>query len=169
MDKIQEYDTDQVEFVKFNLEKFSSMLELLGTETQQQGELMIQAVRKINPQEDIDALISNNKSTSCTVKREEFQEYNAKEMSSKFKNQDKTLNYDSQRKQNTEPMRANEVRVIQDNYIQIGPNKVIEAGYKAEPKRNDSFELVSKQDTVENDAQMLQTKMRQMIHQSKLI
>lgn len=35
LDKMQEYDTDQVEFVKFNLEKFSSLLENLGADTQQ--------------------------------------------------------------------------------------------------------------------------------------
>lgn len=71
---------------------------------------MLKAVKKINPKEDIDALISNNKSQSSAVKREEFQEYNANEMGAKFKSLDKINTID--RKQSVETLKTNEMRVI---------------------------------------------------------
>ena len=62
--------------------------------------------------------------------------------------------------------------MINDNYIQIGPNSMIEAGTKetkSKKKEDDVYEVLDSKENFEGDLQMLQEKMRFMIHESGMI
>lgn len=67
LNKIQESDLDQIEFLKFNVQKFSGMLESLGSETSVQGEHMLKLSEQITPEEDIQRFIANNQSITCNM------------------------------------------------------------------------------------------------------
>lgn len=154
-----------MEFCKFNLEKFSNMLGSLGTETAIQGEHMHKTAKTIDPSGDIQKFISNNQSITCNIAKEEFQQYDPVEMSAKFKNQDSKMkdldlvDLGKQRNSSSEVIVHSDFSIINDNYIQIGPNQTIEAGTKKKEqprpslskKGSSTFELINKKETLEHD------------------
>lgn len=50
--------------------------------------------------------------------------------------------------------------MINDNYIQIGPNQLIEAGTKQKIKKEDLYEIIDAKENFTDDSNLLQTKMR---------
>ena len=72
LNKLQESDFDQIEFMKFNIQKFSGLIESLGTETSVQGDHMLKLSEQISPIDDLNTFISANKSQNCDIVKEEF-------------------------------------------------------------------------------------------------
>lgn len=71
--KVQESDLDQTDFLKFNLEKFSGMVEQTGVEVQDQGQRLIEYAREIAAEEDISLFIRSNISeTTAKIEKEDF-------------------------------------------------------------------------------------------------
>ena len=77
-----------LDFLKFNLEKFSNIIESLGSESQIQGENMLKASGLVNSRKDIELFIKNNKSKNCNIQKEEFQKFNPAEVNHKFRHSD---------------------------------------------------------------------------------
>lgn len=62
LNKIQEADLDQIEFVKMNMQKFSGIIESIGVEKQGQAANIALNVKNIEASIDICSFISLNKS-----------------------------------------------------------------------------------------------------------
>ena len=62
---------------------------------------------------------------------------------------------------------ALEIRQVSDNYIQIGPDSTIQAGTKtSKPEKDNVYEVVDPEENFQSDLELLQEKMRLMLHDS---
>ena len=62
---------------------------------------------------------------------------------------------------------ALEIREVSDNYIQIGPDSTIQAGTKtSKPEKDNVYEVVDPEENFQSDLELLQDKMRLMLHDS---
>jgi hypothetical protein len=75
LNRIQEQDESQINFVKFNLEKLSRYIESIGKEMRKSGEDIMTTVGMSSSDTDLRIFIDTNKSTVPFVQRESYQEY----------------------------------------------------------------------------------------------
>ena len=166
--------------MKLNLEKFKGIYGQIGEGFQTHSDMLN---TDINAEGDLQLFIEQNRSGNEKLKKEVFQPFDdagaiSKVMNRKFnhaeriddmsqiavsKKQQKTK-YKSRREASPE------LQVINDNYIQIGPNSMIEAGTKQKRGNQDNiFEILDSEENALNDGKVLQEKMRKMIHESQVI
>ena len=119
--KVQESDLDQTDFLKFNLEKFSGMIEQTGAEVQDQGQKLLQYAREVSAEDDVALFIKSNISKNAAkIEKEEFQQYEQsnrkpRNTSESCEDYEKYLEHlqQSNAKRNMSPI----INVINDNYI----------------------------------------------------
>jgi hypothetical protein len=119
--------------------------------------------------------IRNNKSNNQKIAKEEFQQYQENSLKNMRKqetqvNNEEFLNRMNRARQQQQEGSALEVREITDNYIQIGPDSMIQAGTKtSKPDKDNVYEVVDPEENFQSDLELLQDKMRLMIHDSALV
>jgi len=130
---------------------------------------------EIDAQFDLNMFIRNNKSNNQKIAKEEFQLYQENSLKNMRKqetqvNNEEFLNRMNRARQQQQVGSALEIREINDNYIQIGPDSTIQAGTKAsKPDKDNVYEVVDPEENFQSDLELLQDKMRLMLHDSALI
>ena len=114
--------------------------------------------------------IKNNKSNNQKIEKEEFQMYQENSLKNMRKQETQVNNEEFLNRMNRARQNSLEIREINDNYIQIGPDSMIQAGTKASKAEKDNvYEVVDPEENFQSDLELLQDKMRLMIHDSQLI
>ena len=75
MNRVQENDISQINFMKYNMQKFAHILGKVGEDLCEQSTTIHDASQMINSQTDIKIFIEHNKSTNLVVNKEKFQDY----------------------------------------------------------------------------------------------
>ncbi|CDW77618.1 rab-like gtpase activating [Stylonychia lemnae] len=75
LNRIQDGDDAQINFVKFNLEKLSRYIEQMGKEINQRGDEIGQTVGIISSEIDLKIFVDQNKSQNPFLQREVYQEF----------------------------------------------------------------------------------------------
>ena len=75
LNRIQEGDDAQINFVKYNLEKHARYVEQMGKTFKIRGEEMNQTINMISSDTDLKIFIDTNKSLNSFLSKEVFQPY----------------------------------------------------------------------------------------------
>jgi len=111
--------------------------------------------------------IKNNKSNNQKIEKEEFQIYQENSLKNMRKQETQVNNEEFLNRMNRARQNSLEIREINDNYIQIGPDSTIQAGTKASKNEKDNvYEVVDPEENFQSDLELLQDKMKLIIHDS---
>ena len=75
LNKMQEYDDQQINFMRYNLMKFSQIVDSLGKAIHDRGENLSETADMVNSATDIKIFIDHHKSTNLVVNKERFMSY----------------------------------------------------------------------------------------------
>jgi len=79
LNRVQENDDSQINFMKYNMQKFAHIMGKVGEDLCDRSQTMHDVSQMINSATDIKIFIEHNKSTNLTVNREKFQDFEASE------------------------------------------------------------------------------------------
>ena len=79
LNKMQENDDSQINFMKYNLMKFSQIVDSLGKKIHEKGDGLSDVAEMINSTTDIKIFIEHHKSTNLVVNKERFMPYEDKQ------------------------------------------------------------------------------------------
>ena len=75
LNKMQEYDDQQINFMKYNLMKFAQIVDSVGKAIHDRGENLSETADMVNSATDIKIFIDHHKSTNLVVNKERFMIY----------------------------------------------------------------------------------------------
>ena len=75
LNKMQEYDDQQINFMRDNLMKFSQIVDSMGKAIHDRGENLSETADMVNSATDIKIFIDHHKSTNLVVNKERFMSY----------------------------------------------------------------------------------------------
>ena len=78
LNRIQEADEYQINFVKAHMNIFANSIEAIGINLKERGEDILQAVAQINSETDLKIFVESHKSQNPFLCKEEFQVYENK-------------------------------------------------------------------------------------------
>ena len=81
LNRMQENDESQINFMKYNLMKFSQIVDSMGKMIHDKGENLSDTADMINSETDIKIFIDHHKSTNLVVNKERFMYYDDKQES----------------------------------------------------------------------------------------
>ena len=75
LNKLQENDLAQIDYMKYNMQKFGQIVDQLGKSVRQTGDELGDAADLISGVTDIKIFIEHHKSTNLVVNKERFMKY----------------------------------------------------------------------------------------------
>ena len=76
LNRVQENDDSQINFMKFNMKKFAAIMSKVGDDMSNQYKTVQDSSKMIDSATDIKIFIEQNKSANLVVSKEKFQDYN---------------------------------------------------------------------------------------------
>eukprot|EP00347_Sterkiella_histriomuscorum_P016146 403354306 len=116
LNRIQEGDDAQINFMKYNMEKFARYLEQMGKDMRSRGEDICQTIGMVSSETDLRIFIDTNKSQNQFIQRVPYDEFE-QESSSKYKTK-----YARESKEITFEISTVKSSFIDENYIQNSLN-----------------------------------------------
>ncbi len=116
LNRIEESDDAQINFVKYNLEKLNRYIEQLGKEFKYRSDDIMQNLNMISSETDIAIFIDSNKSSNQFLVKEHFQPYDSQktnESPSSRPRVKKTVSSDHNNNNNTPLKRDSQTSITQ--------------------------------------------------------